>query len=127
MFPSVIYLCVDIATVAAATAEDRYVALPEGSGEWELVYAAYVPATTDALDASNYTTITLKNGSNALGTLSNETVAFTAGTLREFDVTGNGQNAEFTGGTDDLNINKAETGTGGVLDGAISLKFVRRT
>lgn len=120
MGPTFATLSIDVATVGAGTAEDRYIPMP-WPGEWKLVSAWLCPATTDALDATNYTTITLKQGSTSLGSLSNETVAFTAGTAREFTLTG-GSALEFGEG-DDLNVNKAESGTGGILDGCIALCF----
>jgi hypothetical protein len=109
---------IDIATIAAATAEDRYYV--HGFAEKQtLLRAYYVPSTTDAASGTNYTTISLINGAVTLGSLSNETVAFTAGTAREFTLTGGASLDLDT--TDVLNLDKAETGTGGILDGAIVL------
>jgi len=125
MWPSILPQTLDIVTIAAGTAEDRYVTPPaDDGGEWKLTYATYTPATTDAADASNYTTIALKNGATTLGSLSNASTAFTAGTPRAFTLTG-GTSLEFTAGTDSLDVNKAETGTGGILDGAINLLWER--
>lgn len=124
MTPDLFPQTIDVASIAAGTAEDRYVTPPALAGEWYLEAATLLPATTDALDASNYTTIALKNGSTVLGSLSNETVAFTAGTVRAFTLSG-GKSREFTALADVLNVNKAETGSGGILDGSINLIWRR--
>lgn len=124
MTPDLALQTVDIATIAAGTAEDRYLLPPGLEGEWYLESADYLPATADAADASNYTTISLKNGSTSLGTVSNASTAFVAGTVRPFTLSG-GKSREFTARADALNVNKAETGTGGILDGSLNLIWRR--
>lgn len=116
---------IDIATVGASTAEDR--GFCHGlEGEWRLEYAVYLPVTADAIDGSNYTSLVLKNGIGGTAVssaVSNETVAFAAGTPRAFTLSEN-TSREF-GQTDVLNINKAETGTGGILDGSITVTWIK--
>lgn len=117
-------LAIDIATVGAGTAEQRYCVPPGDTGEWFLRGATFVPATAVSANATNYTTISLKNGSTTLGTISTATTAFVLGTPRPFTL-GGGVAREFTGMTDVLTIDKAESGTGGILDGCIVLLWER--
>lgn len=113
-------LAYDITSIAAGTAEDRYYSPPH-AGTWRIKSAQHVPATTDAADASNYTTLALKKSSNSLGTLTNATVALTAGTPRAWTI--DEAYNSFIYGTDVLNLNKAETGSGGILDGVVTIEW----
>ena len=117
--PNTQVLVLDVATVAAGTGEERYVAqtMP---GEWQVEAAYYTPATADAAHATNFTTLSLLQGATAIvSDLSNETVAFVAGTARAFTMV-NGVAREFGQG-DVIKLTKVEDGSGGILDGAISI------
>jgi hypothetical protein len=106
-------------TVAAGTAEERGVCHGM-SGEWKLIAAYFMPATTTAVDATNFTTLSVKAGlaGTSLGTLSTETTvgaAFTAGTVSTVSLT-NSPSLEF-GATDPIYVEKDEDGTGAAADG----------
>lgn len=124
MTPDLHYQVVDVASIAAGTAEDRYVLPPGLEGEWYLESAVHTPATTQAANGTNYTTWAIKNGATSLGTLSSAVTAFTAATPRAFTLSG-GKSREFTALTDPLTINKAESGTGGIGDGSFLLCWRR--
>jgi hypothetical protein len=113
------------ANVAAGTGEDWYWTQPL-EGEWYLETAYYVPGTTRATDAANYTTMALKQGATTLGSLTNNSTggaAFTAGTARAFTLSGG--NDRQLGKGDVLILNKADTGTGTALDGTLSFSLHR--
>lgn len=110
------------AVVAAASGEDWYWTQTL-EGEWYIESAYYVPGTTKAIDATNYATMTLKQGSTSLGSLSNAVVAFTAGTAREIDLVGGV--ARQLGKGDVLNLNKADTATGAAMDGTLTFSLRR--
>jgi len=119
---------IHVPSIGASTADVLHVCHGQDD-EWYVEAAYYVPSTADAADASNYTTITLLAG--AAGTaftdtaMANTTIAFVAGTVRAFAFTGADTLREF-GPTDSVEINKAETGTGGILHGAIVIRWVKR-
>jgi hypothetical protein len=114
-------------SVAAGTGKTHYLAPPATEGEWRLKAAGFTPTTTAAADGSNYTTLSLKQGSTSLGSLASSATAFTAGTTRMFTLSG-GLSREFTGSDtapDLLSAVKADTGTGAVLDGVLHLWWER--
>lgn len=110
-----------ISSIAAGTADVLHHShgLP---GKWRLKSATYTPSTTDAASATNFTTLTLKKGAGGTAVssgLTNATVAFTAGTPRDFTLLEVGTTREFES-SDSLEIDKAEDGTGGILHGTLT-------
>lgn len=127
MTPDLVTQTIDIASIAAGTGEDRYVLPPGLSGEWYLEAADFLPATTSATHASNYTTLALKNGSTTLGSLTTNSsggAALTAGTASPFTLSG-GKSREFTARTDALTVNKTDAASGAILDGSLNLIWRR--
>ncbi|MEO1715763.1 MAG: hypothetical protein AAFR76_01515 [Planctomycetota bacterium] len=109
--------------------EDRYITPchPDG-GEWKLVKAVLVPNTTTAVNGTNYRTVTLKNGSAILGSLTTNSsggAAFTAATPSAFALSG-GADLEFAANEDPLHIESTHTGgTGAAVTGVVQLSFER--
>nr|AKH47324.1 hypothetical protein [uncultured marine virus] len=106
-------------TVAAGTDEERG-CVHGMAGEWRLTAAKLQPCTTTAVDASNYTVLSVKAGlgGTSLGTLSTETTvgaALTAGTVSEVTLSG-GTALEF-GADDPIYVEKDDSGTGAAADG----------
>lgn len=105
-------------TLASTTVDTLYEAPCLDGGDYYLAKAYALPHDTTALHATDYASIAIKAGSTALGTLTSETVAFTAGTLREFSLSGAGR--KVTGQSGALNI--AVTKPGGAV--AIDLDVI---
>lgn len=114
-----VYKSLDIVT-AAGTDETRYVGIPD-AGEYRLESAIFTPSTTVAAHATNYLTVTLKNGSDTIGTLATSSTASTVGTIREVTLTAGV--LDFTGKTDDLEIGAVNSGTGAAHDGEWAFAF----
>lgn len=110
--------------VAAASADDRYFAVPLPRGEWLLDSAMYVPAAALALDGTDYTTLSVLNGATTLGSIDNSATAFVQGTPVLITLSG-GTALEFTAQTDAIELQKAETGSGSALNGSVTLSFTR--
>lgn len=110
---------------AAGDDKSRYVCPvhPDG-GEWKLVKAVYVPNVSVAIDATNYRTISLENGSDTLGSIVTNATALTAGTPVEFTLTG-GLALEFTANADTVLVDSAADASGAVADGQVILSFER--
>jgi hypothetical protein len=109
----------DVTTIAAGTAEQREINIPTGT--WKIISIDYMPATADGASATDYTSLTFKKGAggSAIGAVTNATVAFVKGTVRSFTL--DNSYTSLTGGTDILELAKAETGGGGVLDGSFMI------
>ena len=124
--PNQVSLCIDIPLIAAGTDEDRY-AVHGWPGEWQLSHAYLTPAAATPAHAANYTTIELKNGAGTvLGSLNTSTgsgAAFVEGTAQRFTLTG-GAALEF-GNADAINIEKSDSGAGGLLDCSVTLSFTK--
>lgn len=106
---------------AASGAKTYDFALPPG--KWRVKLAYFVPDNNGAVatDASNYRTITVKNGSTTLATATTNSTggaAFVANTATTMTVSG-GASREFTGGTDTLKVDSAYAGTGAVAKGIV--------
>lgn len=104
----------------AATATSVYTVVGS-SGKWRLARAWFTPDATAAIDATNTSTLTIKNGSTSLGTLSNAATAFTAGTAREFTLSG-GTALEFSAG-DEVEFAKSVAASGTAITGEFTLVF----
>jgi hypothetical protein len=127
MTPQTCTVTIDM-NLGATTDDQRYGAVPF-SGEWELVSACYVPATSVTQDDTDYRTFTIKQGSITLATFNTKATggyALTAGTPKAFDLaTGSGgKNLEFTGLTDGVTCDSTHSGSSGkVGDGAFVIGF----
>lgn len=114
--------------LAAGVDDDIYLLPPGTTGEWKVIGADWVPATAVATDGSDYRTLSLKNGSTVLGSLTTNSTggaAWTAGTPAPFTLSG-GTSLEFTARTDVLTFNATKTGgTGKVADGTLVLFWDR--
>lgn len=116
-------LTVDIATATAATDVNRYVSMPD-AGRWRVVGAKFAPAVALAAgDGTNRADITLATNDGAggaftvLATLTGNANAYAIGTTRSFTLA---TPIEVASGQQ-LRISKDAVGTGGVLEGAVSL------
>ena len=103
------------ATASTVTSVYSVIASP---GKWRLIAAYFTPDVTAAIDATNTATLTVKNGSTTLGTLTNGTVAFTAGVARKFTLAGD-TSLEFTEG-DEIAFDKAVAASGTAITGEFS-------
>jgi hypothetical protein len=112
--------------IAAGTDEDHYVTMPH-IGEWRVLDAYIAPDTTTAADGSNYTTVTVEQSGTTIAswsTLSSAEGALTAGTGAEMTFTETGASG-VVGKGDSLLVKKADTGTGAVLDGTVTIALER--
>ncbi len=114
--------------VAAGTAFTQYAAQP-APGEWELVSAYFTPSSAGAVavHATNYVTITLKQGSTSLGALTTNSTggaALVAGTPSAFSLSG-GSALQF-GQADPLVIDVAHGGTGGAANGTLACAWKKK-
>jgi hypothetical protein len=107
----------------STTLETRSVRIPTGT--WRLVEAAFTPSTTAAAgDGSNNCNVTLSSADGAggspslLSTLTGNAVAFTINVPRAFSISPAG--TVLTGGQV-LILAKTVTGTGGTIDGDLSV------
>lgn len=110
---------------AAGTDETLYAGVPF-AGEWKLTDAVFIPDTTTGADATDYVTLTVKQGSTTLASWSSAAAALTAGTAYPATLAG-GAALEFGGnGADVATIANANTGSTGVaIKGLLHLGFVR--
>ena len=112
---------------AAAAAEDWYVAVPF-PGVWKLDAAYFVPYTTTAADASDWTILRLYDagGSNSIGNCTTNSGAsnggaFTAGTPVAVALSGD---LEFAGsGAEAMKVAKADDGNGAAAEGQFVFAF----
>lgn len=91
------------------------------SGKWRLARAWFTADVTAALDATNTSTLAIKNGSTTLGTLSNAAAAFAAGVAREFTLTG-GASLEFSAG-EEIEFAKSIAASGTAITGEFELAW----
>jgi len=112
-------LPVEIASVGSTTTEERLVCHGM-AGQWLLADAYFMPATTLAADGTNYGSVGINNGAGgtSLGTVTSASVAFTKGTARQFTLTG-----ALFGPSDAIEIDINKAGTGGAVDGTVTLIF----
>lgn len=104
----------------AGTASSVYDTLAS-PGKWRLKAAYFTPDVTAAIDATNTSTLALKNGATTLGSLTNATVAFTAGTPRAFSLSG-GSALEFSQG-EAIEFSKAVAASGTAITGKADLSW----
>jgi len=117
----------DIAAVASTTEEERH--LSHGlDGTYKLEAAYFTPTAAVTAAATNFVTVALNKG--AAGTLiaSVDTdatgVSFVVGTPTAITISGTGTDLEFTA-TDGLEVDLNKDGTGGTIEGSITLRWVR--
>ena len=127
MGPDRVVVSMEWPSVAAGTAEERFSVVP-CPGEWKLDAVYFVPATAVTASDTNYLTISVKQGTTKLVTDRKTDVAgggFTKGTAVELAIdNAAGKSLEFSQG-DVIEVDKAETGTGAVLDGAFHFHLVK--
>jgi hypothetical protein len=119
---AIIALCETFPSTATNTAEQRYLAIPQGT--WRIASAYFCPATTQAAgDGTNAAHVTLAtsidSGSNFVvqDTLSGNGTAYTVGVPRVFDVAA----TPWLEGGDSIRIAKTVDGTGGTIDGSVTI------
>lgn len=121
-----IHISLAFAEIAAGTGEDWYVPIAE-PGTWKLEKCYFVPWTNETANDTNYTTLSVLNGSTSLGaeaTTTADTGNLTAGTPIEIVLTGTGKDLEFSQGGA-IHFRKAESGTGLAVDGAFAATLVK--
>ena len=127
MIAQLLAVALDV-NIAAGAVDDRFLCCPAEAGEWKPKTLLFVPATSVALNGTNYMTVTVygADGTTAIASFNTNTggTALTAGTPVSLSLTA-GLNLEFTAGTDSMKIGKAETGSGAALDGAWQVLWER--
>jgi len=112
---------------AAGTDIVLYVPAPDIEGEFYLKAINLMPQATSAANATNYATIAALQGAVGIATsLTTATVAFTAGTERNFVMltTAAAMAArEFGGSTDYVKLTVTAAGSGVLIDIAASLEW----
>lgn len=112
-------LVVELASVGSTTTEERLVChgMP---GEWLLADAYFTPATTLAADGTNYASVGINDGAGgtSLGAVTSAATAFTKGTARQISLTG-----ALFGASDAIEIDINKAGSGGAVDGSVTLVF----
>jgi hypothetical protein len=109
-------------STATTTLEQRYIAIPQGT--WRLASAYFCPATTAAAgDGTNAAHVTLAtsidSGANFVvqDTLTGNGSAYTVGVPRAFDCAA----TPWLEGGDSIRIAKTVDGTGGTIDGSVTI------
>ena len=104
------------------TAETAYVAMPSPN-EWKLNAIYFAPSTSEAIDATDYATLTVSQGATSLGSLATNATALTAGTAESVALTaGTGASREFGAG-DSVKLAVTKAGSGIAFLGVVSLAF----
>lgn len=107
-----------VATTSTTTEEQRWCP-PVSTERYLLVAAVVIPAATLAASGTNYKGVGIKIGGTSVATaLTSESTPFTAGTARNFTVTGKGSALEVTQDTP-LSAPQTSAGSGGTLDVAV--------
>lgn len=112
--------------LTAGTAKTTYATHGCANGKFRPKTARFVPFTTAAADASNYSTIAIKDAAGtpvSLGSITSATVANTAGTSRAIALTLTAE-ADIAS-TQVLQIAITKTGTGAVVDGEVVIEWER--
>lgn len=120
MTPALASLKSDRINVAADADETLYVVQPY-AGTWKVRKAYLVPHDTTAANASNYVSVALKNGSTTLGTIDTSSTGNTAGTAREFTLSG-GSSLEVAQGSV-FTVAVTHPGTGAALDAYVAIEL----
>lgn len=109
---------------AAGTDDDFHATMPY-PGKWELEAATYSPATTTALDGTNYSTVsvTLAAAASAGATVSNQAQALTVASPVAFTL--GGLSVREVDYLEDIKVGKVDSGTGAALDGMVQLAFIK--
>lgn len=116
-------LVVDANTgMATAGTADSVYACHGQPGEWEIDAAYFAPDDSRTLDASHYATLSIKQGSDTIGSFTTAAVGLTEGTPRAFDVTSGGTPRRFGAG-DGIVCGKAVTGNGVAITGRWCIAF----
>ena len=112
-------LVVDIAPITSTTTEERLLChgIP---GEWLLSGASWMPSADLSANGTNYGSVGINEGAGgtSLGTVTSESTAFTKGTAREFTLS-----SALFGPTDAIEIDVNKAGSGGTVDGALTMVF----
>jgi len=104
-----------VATTSTTTEEQRWCP-PVSTERYLLIAAVVMPNATLGASGTNYKGVGIKvAGSSVATAITSETVAFTAGTARNFTITGKGSALEVTQDAP-LSIPQTSAGSGGTLD-----------
>lgn len=122
MGPTIMQVTLPWPSVAAGTDDERGVAIA-APGEWRLVAAYWCPDTAITANATNYTTLTVKQGSTTLATRATDVAGGSAVKHTAEALTLSGGAALEFGQGDVIQVDKDDSGTGAIVDGAFSFFF----
>jgi len=110
--------------LAITVDEDRYTTVPEG--EWLLKNAWFIPAAATAADATDYVTVSVRQGATVLGTFNTDVAggSLVAGIPVPFSLSG-GAALEFKGGTDSILSRVLNVASGVAVNGRFQYELVK--
>lgn len=111
-----------VGSTAAGTDATFYVGVA-GAGTWLLEAVYFVPETSITAHDTNFTDISLENGSTEIAserTTTGDTGDITAGTPVSIALTGTGKDLEFEQG-EAIKVKKTDGGSGAVLHGSFAV------